>query len=177
MGILKMNTLKTIVSVIITALGIIILSCSQQNSLPAEFSTDGTLIVLNKSDDTAMLISLMTGEIIATIPTGPGPHEGAVSPDGQTLIVSEYGTKNPSTLIVIDLINQNVINKIELGSNLAPNGIVFFPDGERVIVTAEQSRTVTIVNIRNGTIEQSISTGDNACHMVLIYHRMEAKYG
>jgi hypothetical protein len=39
-----------------------------------------TLVVLNKAETTASLIDLSSGEVRATLPTGSGPHEAAVSP-------------------------------------------------------------------------------------------------
>ena len=45
--------------------------------LPAQ--TDGTLVVLNKSDDTVDFINLSTGKSERTLPTGDGPHEVAIS--------------------------------------------------------------------------------------------------
>ena len=132
------------------------------------FSTEGTLVVLNKSDDTATLISLRTGKAVATLPTGKSPHEGIVSPDGKTLVVSNYGTRNPSTLTVIDVAGKKVTKTIELGDNSAPHGIVYFRDGKRVLVSTQVSNTVTIVNIKTGTVEQSISTGAHPCHMVAL---------
>ena len=42
----------------------------------------GTLIVLNKQGHDASFIDLGSGEIIATLPTGRGPHELVVTDDG-----------------------------------------------------------------------------------------------
>ena len=52
----------------------------------------GTLVVLNKTEATASLIDLASGRVHATLPTGDGPHEAAVSPDGRTALVTG-GTK------------------------------------------------------------------------------------
>ncbi len=154
---------------VIFVISITVISCSPQQQMEqTSFIANGTLVVLNKSDDTATLISLQTGEVIATIPTGTGPHEGIVSPDWKTLVVSDYGTENPSTLTVIDLTSKKVTSTIELGNNVGPHGIVYFPDGERVLVSTEESMTVAVVNIVSGMVEQSITTGDNTCHMVSI---------
>ncbi len=150
-------------------ISITVISCSQQQQMEQTSSmTDGTLAVLNKSDDTATLISLQTREVIATIQTGTGPHEGTVSPDGKTLVVSDYGTRNPSTLTVIDLTSKEVTSTIELGNNVGPHGIVYFPDGKRVLVSTEESMTLAVVNIVTGIVEQSITTGNNTCHMVSV---------
>ena len=164
-----MNIVKPIFSLYIVLISGTIMFCSQQQTEQTAFSTDGTLAVVNKMDNTAMLINLRTGEVAATMPTGKNPHESAISPDGRTLVVSNYDSvTTPSFLTVIDITTGKVTNNIELGSNSTPHGIVFFPDGERVIVTTEQSRNLSIVNIVNGEVEQSISTGDNPCHYLAI---------
>ena len=51
----------------------------------------GTLIVLNKSDHNAALVDAGTLEVRAKLPTGRGPHEAAVSPDGRFAYVTNYG--------------------------------------------------------------------------------------
>ncbi len=42
-----------------------------------------TLLAANKSEATVSLFDLPTAQLRATLPTGAGPHEVAVSPDGQ----------------------------------------------------------------------------------------------
>ena len=54
-------------------------------ALSAFAAPPGTLVVLNKAARTASLIDLATKKSVATIPTGDGPHEVAVSPDGRRL--------------------------------------------------------------------------------------------
>ncbi len=43
----------------------------------------GTLVVLNKSVATATFIDVASGETLATLPTGRGPHELAITRDGR----------------------------------------------------------------------------------------------
>jgi YVTN family beta-propeller protein len=73
--------------------------------LVADAANAGTLRVLNKSDDTVSLVDLASKKSVATIPTGSGPHEVAVSADGRTAVVCNYGSQlSPgSTLTVIDI--------------------------------------------------------------------------
>jgi YVTN family beta-propeller protein len=129
--------------------------------------TQGTLIVLNKSEATATLISLDTGETMATLGTGIGPHEVAVSPNGKLAVVCNY-SERPSTLTVIDLERRRPVRTIHLGEYIAPHGIVFMPDGERVIATVERSRAVVVVNLKSREVEKAISTADLACHMIAV---------
>ena len=51
-----------------------------------------TLIVLNKSDHEAALVDPETLAVVAKLPTGKGPHEVAVTPDGRWAFVSNYGS-------------------------------------------------------------------------------------
>ena len=78
--------------------------------LPGVAAADsGTLIVLNKSDNNVSLINLATKKAVATIPTGVGPHEVAVSPNGKIAVVANYGTGQApgSSLTVIDVPGKN----------------------------------------------------------------------
>src|SRR6185295_15169127 len=50
-----------------------------------------TLVVANKDDATVSLLDLASGRIAATVPTGDGPHEVAISPDGRQAVVSNTG--------------------------------------------------------------------------------------
>ncbi len=104
--------------------------------------TNGTLIVLNKSDASASIISLKTNQTIATIPTGNGPHEAAVTPDGKTAVVTNYGNREApgSTLTVIDLSQLKVSKTIDLGDYHRPHGVTFLPAGKELLVTAEAEK-------------------------------------
>ena len=65
----------------------------------------GTLLIANKTDNTADLVDVDSGASVATLPTGSGPHEVAVSRDGRTAVISNYGHRGKpgSTLTVIDV--------------------------------------------------------------------------
>src|SRR5436190_16561270 len=91
----------------------------------------GTLVVLNKSEATAALVDPESGAVRRTVPTGTGPHEAAVSPDGRCAVVSNYGQQAPgSTLTVIDLERAAVARTIELGEYHRPHGGQFEADGK-----------------------------------------------
>ncbi|HXG38998.1 MAG TPA: YncE family protein, partial [Bacteroidota bacterium] len=76
----------------------------------------GTLIVLNKSDHTATLIDVASRNVRGTVPTGTAPHEVAVSPDGKTAVVANYGTRETpgNTLSVIDISAKRKLKDIDL---------------------------------------------------------------
>ncbi len=128
-----------------------------------------TLLVGNKSDDTVDLIDLSTGESYATLPTGNAPHEVAVSPDGGTAVVTDYGDRGApgSTLTVIDLDAVEVVRTIELGEHTRPHGIVWLSD-EKLTVTTEGSAHLLVVDPHAGEITAAVETGQRVAHMVAV---------
>ncbi|MFG0306980.1 MAG: cytochrome D1 domain-containing protein [Phycisphaerales bacterium JB040] len=138
-------------------------------SLLAHAGPGGTLIVLNKSEATASVLDRDTGDTIATLPTGVGPHEAAISPDGKTAVVADYGEQTPgASLTVIDLTGKSVIRTIDLGAPARPHGIQFEPDGVHVAVTAETRGALLRVNVETGETAASIPTDQQASHMVVL---------
>lgn len=129
----------------------------------------GTLLVANKSDDTLDLIDLATKRSRARLNTGHAPHEIAVSPDGRTAVVTNYGDRaNPgSTLTVVDLAGSKVARTIELGTYRRPHGVAWL-DTKRVAVTAEGSGHLLVVDVRAGTISAAFATGAEVSHMVAV---------
>lgn len=129
----------------------------------------GTLLVLNKSDNTVSLIDLASKKAVATIPTGVGPHEVAVSPDGKIAVITNYGTgQQPgSTLTVIDVPAKNPLKTIDLGEYRRPHGIIWLKDSQ-VAVTAEGSKALLIVDVSTGKVLSAVPTDQNVSHMVVV---------
>jgi YVTN family beta-propeller protein len=138
-------------------------------SAVASAAAADTLVVLNKSDATASLIDLAKGAAVATLPTGPAPHEVDVSPDGTLALVANYGTREApgSTLTVIDVPGARVVRTIDLSPHQRPHGVKWI-DGRRAAVTSEQSQALLIVDAEAGKVESAIATGQETSHMVAL---------
>lgn len=127
-----------------------------------------TLVVLNKGAATAALVDIASRRVTATLPTGVGPHEVAVSPDGRTAVAGNYGDRTPgSSLTVIDLRRRAVARTIPLGEYRRPHGIAWLPDGRRVAVTVEASRAVLLVNVATGVV-QAVPTNQEGTHLLAV---------
>ncbi len=126
----------------------------------------GTLVVTNKTPSTATIIDIATNRILATLPTGGGPHEVAMSSDGRLAVVTNYGVPPRNTLTVIDVPGLRVVRTVDLGSYTAPHGIVFLPGDSLVVVTSEATRNIVIVNVVAGAVRKAISTDRPGSHMV-----------
>lgn len=149
--------------------------------LLATAAAQPTLVVLNKAEATASLLDPTTGKVRATAEVGEGPHEVAVSRDGRTAVVCDYGGRVPgSTLSVVDVEAGRTVRTIELvapdGGDpddghkryLRPHGIVYLPDGEHVAVTAEAARRLLLVHVPSGEVVAAIPTRQDLSHMVAL---------
>ncbi|MGE0440962.1 MAG: YncE family protein [Gemmatimonadales bacterium] len=126
----------------------------------------GTIVVTNKTPSTATIIDLGSGRILATLPTGAGPHEVALSADGATAVVTDYSGQPGRTLTVIDLAARQVGRTIDLAEYPRPHGIHFLPGDSLVAVTSEASGHVVVVNVVRGAIVKAVPTTQAGSHMV-----------
>jgi YVTN family beta-propeller protein len=136
---------------------------------PADNGRTGVIIVLNKSDDTANILDRRTGELLATVETGYQPHEVAISPDGRTAVVTNYGLRERpgNSLTVIDLAEARRIKDIDLGEYRYPHGIQWLGEtGNRLLVTAEGKDALIVVDISTGEITEAGITDQRVSHMV-----------
>lgn len=148
----------------------LLIPASAADATPAARTAGDLLVVLNKSDHTASLLALPGGEVVATLPTGKGPHEVAVSPDGRTAVVADYGVRGApgTTLTVIDLARREVSRTVDLGPAAMPHGILFLPDGKRVAVTAEARSALLLVDVSAGRVLAERPTDQRISHMVAL---------
>lgn len=126
-----------------------------------------TLIVGNKGEDSVSFIDLKTGRQRARVPTAAMPHEVAVSPDGARAAVVAYGGK---TIDIFDVRRAARIERIDLGTNSRPHGLVWLGDG-RLIATTEGSDTLTVVLAdARGAPDRvyAIPTGQTGSHMIAV---------
>ena len=139
-------------------------------SVAPVLAATGTLLVVNKSDDTLSMLDLETGSVVAVLPTGSGPHEVVVSPDGTTAVISNYGPgEQPgNSLTVIDVADAAVVSTIDLGDYRHPHGLAWLPDNRRILVTAEDNRALLLVDVTQGAVERVIKTDAAVSHMVAI---------
>ena len=128
-----------------------------------------TLLVANKTDNTVDLVTVATGESRATLPTGDGPHEIAVSPDGTIAVISNYGRRDApgSSLTVVDLASDSVVSTVDLGRHTRPHGLAWL-DASRLAVTTEGSAHLLVVDPAKAAILAEIETAQEISHMVAV---------
>lgn len=137
------------------------------------------LVVLDKSEHRAVLVDPETLEPVETLPTGMGPHEVVVSPDGRRAWVCNYGAfgifrddgerrnEPGNTLTVIDLVERRVAGVVDLGSWSMPHGIRASRDGRTLWVTVEGSQAVLELDAASGAVRHAWPTGQEVSHMLV----------
>ncbi|RPJ79916.1 MAG: YncE family protein, partial [Acidobacteria bacterium] len=135
-------------------------------AVPA-FGQSHTLLVVNKAENSLAVLDPASGKVLQTIPTGHGPHEVALSSDGRTAFVTNYGdAKAPgSSLSVIDLPSGKETRRVDLGALRRPHGIIF--SNGLVYFTIEANRAVARYDTSSNAVDWLMGTGEAGTHMVV----------
>ena len=166
-------------SVLLFAFGALVLSgvsacVSSGSDEGAESSSDqaaklsGTVVVVNQQSDTVTLIDLAKMEAYQHVSVVGGPHEAAVSPDGKTVVVTNYfkpGVGPQNDLSVLALPSGDTIKTINLGEYSMPHDVRWV-NGSQVVCTSEANQALLLVNIESGKIERVFDTELRGSHML-----------
>ena len=137
--------------------------------------TGGKLVVLNKEDATLVTVDPSTGKVLGRVPTGEGPHEVAVSADGKTAFVGNYGAQTPgNTISVIDLAAMKETRRVDVTPLRRPHGI--FVAGGKVYFTSEANRIVARMDPATYQTDWLFGTGQGGTHMVWVNEEQSRIY-
>jgi YVTN family beta-propeller protein len=138
-----------------------------------------TVVVVCKSEFQLALVDPATQKVLVKLPTGLGPHEVAVSPDGRTAYVSNFGRysvypagdtehdKAGNTITVIDLVDRKVKATFDLGTHTGPHGMIVSHDGKLVWATSETPQAVLELDSSTGKILHVWDTNQVRSHMIV----------
>jgi len=125
------------------------------------------LLVLEKSDNALAIVDPTTFKIVGRVPSGPDPHEIAVSSNGQLAYISNYGGLGSelNTISVVDIAAQKKIAPILLGALHSPHGLWY--SGDKVYFTAETNKVIGRYDPATRAIDWVLGTGQERTHMVI----------
>ena len=143
----------------------LILVCSVCGSLRAQ---EGTVLVANMSDNTVTILDAAAQRTVATVESGPAPHEISVSPSGEWAAVTNYGNQQTigSSITMIHVPSARVTARHDLGVYERPHGVFFLPGDSLIVVTSERMQSLVFVDSRSGEIVDTLSTTQRASHML-----------
>ncbi len=165
-----MRRSSTLASSRFLTLGLVLFAaCATPNKI-APSNPGSYLIVLEKQDGKAAVIEPNSGCVKDRYDTDAGPHEVAVSGNGQYAVVTNYGDGGTQghTLTVLDLLKRHRESTIELGPLERPHGIAFLDLRSTVLVTSESSDSVLEVSVQKMRVERRIATGAKGTHMLAL---------
>lgn len=133
--------------------------------LPAD--AQHRLLVLNKAEHTMVALDPATLKTIGKVDVGRGPHEVAVSADGRTAYVANYGDQQPNNSIsVVDLATMKETKRVDLGALARPHGMV--ENGGKIYFTSEATRTIARYDPAADKVDWIAGTGQTATHMIAV---------
>ena len=153
---------------LLAAVCVAVLGSVLSSAQPARrVSLTGTVVAVNQQSDSVTLIDLQRMEAYRHVKVVGGPHEAAASPDGRTVVVTNYnkaGAGPQKALSVIALPGGDTIKTIDLGEYRAPHDVRWV-DATRVVVTSEANQALLVVNVSSGAVERVFRTEAGVSHM------------
>ncbi|HZU22678.1 MAG TPA: YncE family protein [Terriglobales bacterium] len=124
------------------------------------------LVVVNKGENAIAIVDVQSGKVLGHAPSGEGPHEVAVSADGRTAYVSNYGSREPGhSISIIDLGSLNS-RQLDLGPLRRPHGLAEF--GGQVYFTVELNKLIGRYDPAADRVDWLMGTGQNSTHMAIV---------
>jgi YVTN family beta-propeller protein len=124
------------------------------------------LLVVNKTAATLAVVDPASGQVVATVPTGEGPHE--VVTNGMLAFVGNYGSQTPgNSLSLIDLASLKELKRVDLGPMHRPHGLALAQG--RLFFTSETNRLVASYDFTSGHFDWAMGTGQTGTHMVWVH--------
>jgi DNA-binding beta-propeller fold protein YncE len=125
------------------------------------------LAALNKAENTLTLIDPISMKVMAKVPTGDGPHEVALSADGKTAFVANYGAQTPGNSIsVVDIASAKEIRRVDVTPLMRPHGLQVV--GGKLYFTSETNRVVARYDPATNKVDWLMGTGQNTSHMIAV---------
>ncbi|HEV2416955.1 MAG TPA: YncE family protein [Terriglobia bacterium] len=150
---------------------------------PSTAGSRGTLLIVNKGDQTLGIVDPAAGKEVATVKlSGFTGHEVAASPDGKLAYVPIYGNSgvgspgtNGDSVDVIDIASRKIVHIIKMPSAVRPHCAIYAPDG-MLYVSSELSKSVDIINPKTNEVVGSIPTEQKESHMIALTTNGEKGY-
>lgn len=129
----------------------------------------GTLVVCNQQAKSAFLIRLKDGAVVHRVETGVGPHEAAVSADGKTALITNYGDGQTvgNSILLIDVATGKPLKTISVAPYTRPHGAAFLGN-DRAILTSETTKNLVLVDLKEGKVLKAMSTDAPGSHMLAL---------
>jgi YVTN family beta-propeller protein len=120
-----------------------------------------TLVVVNNGANSVSIIDTLTGQWLAALSVGRGPHEVAISRDGRSAYVAESGSpENYGTSVaVLDLAKRRFKSRFQVTDCKMPHDLRVSRDGKRLWIACAPTQTVVEMDANSGKHLKTWKTG------------------
>jgi DNA-binding beta-propeller fold protein YncE len=132
------------------------------------------LLVVEKGAERLAGYDTATGRALWSVPVGTKPHEFAISRDGKTAWVSNYGVDSyadkgagGNTLSVVDLVRHEPLGTIELGEIRRPHFIHVGASG-RLYITTDEPAGLVVIDPATRAVVRHHPVGQALPHMLAV---------
>jgi YVTN family beta-propeller protein len=127
--------------------------------MPLSFAAD-TLVVANNGANSVSIIDTLTGQWLAALSVGRGPHEVAISRDGRTAYVAESGSpeSHGNSIAVLDLAKRRFKSRFQVADCQMPHDLRVSRDGKRLWIACAPTQTVVEIDANSGRHRQTWKT-------------------
>lgn len=130
--------------------------------------TSGKLYIVSKVSKDVQVFDLSAGKEIEEIPIDILSHEAVTTSDEKRVVLTNYGASDGNVIKVIDA-KTSTVKEIDLKGNIRVNGIVAFPEPNKVGVIDFVSNNILIINIDTEHIEKQLPTKQKKSHLLVLH--------
>ena len=139
-------------------------------------STSGKLYVVSKLSEEVQVINLSTGKEITETSIDMLSHEAVATIDGKNIVLTNYGSEVDFDLKVIDTEDNKVKKTIDLKDNIKINGIVQYPEANKVAVVDYVNNKLLVLNIETEEVEKELETNQKKSHLAVLHPKKAIAY-
>jgi YVTN family beta-propeller protein len=142
--------------------------CLRSVALEGQSTPSPALLVLSKSDRTASIVDPAALKVLASMPSGPDPHEIVADADGKLAYISNYGGPGGAynTISVVDVREHRALAPIDLGVLRGAHGLAFVAG--KLWFTAETNKVIGTYDPTTRRVDWVLGTGQNRTHMIVV---------
>ncbi|MHB0755065.1 YncE family protein [Polaribacter sp. M15] len=139
-------------------------------------STSGKLYIVSKLSEEVQVINLSTGKEIAETSIDMLSHEAVATTDGKNIVLTNYGSEVGFDLKVIDTEDNKVKKTIDLKDDIKINGIVQYPEANKVAVVDYVNNKLLVLNIETEEVEKELETNQKKSHLAVLHPKKAIAY-
>ena len=136
------------------------------------------LYIINKVSRDITVFDLSKGKEIAEIPIDIESHEAITTLDKNSVVVTNYGAidSDGNIIKVINTKTNEVEKTIDLKGNIRVNGLVAFPETNKLALIDYVSNDLFVLNIETDSIEKQIQTKQKMSHLLALHPNKAIAY-